>query len=205
MNRIVRHIRHRLISGAIVLIPAGISLFVLSLLYRLTVGLVSSAVRPLFKELPGPAVAAISVFLLVTFLYLLGGLAANVFGRQILHAFERMIARVPIVDAVYGTAKQIVELFSAKPEAGRQTAVLVPFPHQDTRAMGFMTGEITLPSGERMATVFVPTTPNPTTGFLQMFPLADVYPLEADSDEAFQFIMSAGILRPPALREKDTP
>ena len=71
--------------------------------------------------------------------------------------------------------------------------------------MGFMTGEITLPSGERMATVFVPTTPNPTTGFLQMFPLADVYPLEADSDEAFQFIMSAGILRPPALREKDTP
>jgi uncharacterized membrane protein len=199
MNRIVRHVRHRLISGVIVLIPAGISLFVLSLLYRVTVGLVSSAVRPLFQELPAPAVAAISVVALVAFLYLLGGLATNVIGRRILHQFEQLIARVPVVDSVYGTAKQIVDLFRAAPGTSQRAAVLVPFPHPGTRAMGFLTGYAKLPDGTPMATVFVPTTPNPTTGFLQLFPVDEVQPLEVDTDEAFQFIMSGGILRPPAL------
>jgi len=203
MHILIRHLRHRLISGVIVLIPAGISIFVLSLLYRLTVGLVSSAVRPLFQELPAPAVALISLAALAFFLYLLGGLAANVLGRQLIFYFERIIARVPLVDSVYGTAKQIVELFRAKPGTERRAAVLVPFPHPGTRAMGFLTGVATLPDGTRMATVFIPTTPNPTTGFLQLFPLPDVQALEVDTDEAFQFIMSAGILRPPALANEE--
>lgn len=203
MDKIIRHVRHRLISGALVLIPAGISIFVLSLLYRLTVGLVSSAVRPLFRELPAPAVAGISLLALALFLYVLGGLTTNIVGRQLLQAVERLIARLPVIDSVYATAKQIVELFRANPDTSRRTAVLVPFPHPGTRAMGFLTGEVSLPDGTRMATVFVPTTPNPTTGFLQLFPLADVLPLEADTDEAFQFIMSAGIIRPPALNKED--
>lgn len=203
MTNFARHIQHRLISGIVVLIPAGISLFVLSLLYRLTVGLVSSLVRPLFPDLPGIVVAMFSLAALAVFLYLLGGLATNMLGRRVIHAFERLVARVPLIDSIYGTAKQIVELFQSKPGTARRTAVMVPFPHPGTRAMGFLTGEVTLPDGARMATVFVPTTPNPTTGFLQLFPLADVVELEADTDEAFQFIMSAGIMRPPSLDNKE--
>ncbi len=203
MNTLFRHVRHRLISGTIVLIPIGITVFVLSLLYRLTIGLLSSLMRPLFAELPGPALAIVTVAVLVAFLYLLGGLATNMIGRRILLSMEQMIARVPLIDSVYSTAKQIVELFRGTPGATQRSTVLVPFPHPGTRAMGFKTGEVTMPDGTRMATVFVPTTPNPTTGFLQIFPLEDVIPLESDTDEAFQFIMSAGILRPPA-RTKDT-
>lgn len=205
MNKLVRHVRHRLISGVVLLIPAGISIFVLSLLYRATVGLVSSAVRPLIRELPSYAVPLVSLGTLALVLYLLGGLAANVIGRQLIHYFERAIARVPLIDSVYGTAKQIVELFRAKPGTARRAVVLVPFPHAGTRAMGFLTGEMTLPDGRQMASVFIPTTPNPTTGFLQLFPVADVEPLDVDTDEAFQFIMSAGILRPAGLEKDVTP
>lgn len=203
MDRFIRHVRHRLISGVIVLIPAGISLFVLSLLYRVTVGLVTSIVRPLFRELPAPALALISVAALLGFLYLLGWLATNMLGRQVIHYVERIVARVPLIDSVYATAKQIVELFRTSPDTSRRTVVFVPFPHPGTRAMGFLTGAVVLPDGTEMATVFVPTTPNPTTGFLQLFPVADVERVEADTDEAFQFIMSGGILRPRSL-VKDT-
>jgi len=199
MNRLFRHVRYRLISGTMVLIPVGITLFVLSLLYRLTIGLLSSAMRPLFAELPAPLLAAVTVFVLVSFLYILGTLATNMIGRRVIHSMERLITRVPIIDSVYSTAKQIVELFRGTPGAPQRSTVLVPFPHPGTRAMGFKTGEVTMPDGTRMATVFVPTTPNPTTGFLQIFPLEDVISLQSDTDEAFQFIMSAGILRPPAL------
>lgn len=199
MNRLFRHVRHRLISGTIVLIPIGITAFILSLLYRLTIGLLSSAMRPLFAALPGLALAGVTILVLVVFLYVLGGLATNMIGRRILHSMERMIARVPLIDSVYSTAKQIVDLFRGAGDTAQRSTVLVPFPHAGTRAMGFKTGEARLPDGTRMATVFIPTTPNPTTGFLQLFPLEDVQPLEADTDEAFQFIMSAGILCPPAL------
>ena len=199
MDKLIRHVRHRLISGVVVLIPAVISFMVLKLLYNLTVGIVSSSLRPLFKEMPAAGVALISLFALAFVLYILGGLAANMIGRRLIHQFEQFVSRLPLVDSIYGTAKQIVEMFRAKPDNERRAAVLVPFPHPGTRALGFLTGEVTLPDGTLMATVFVPTTPNPTTGFLQMFPMSDVQPLSVDTDQAFQYIMSAGILRLPAL------
>lgn len=199
MDKLVRHVRHRFISGVLVVIPIGISLFVLSLLYRVTVGVVSTLVRPLFQELPAFGVAVISLSALALFLYFLGLLTTHVVGRRVIQGFEAFIARLPVIDSVYATAKQLVELFRANPDTSSRTVVLVPFPHPGTRAMGFLTGHLNLPDGTPMATVFIPTTPNPTTGFLQLFPVADVLPLEAETDEAFQFIMSAGILRPNAL------
>jgi len=213
MDRLIRHMRHRLISGIIVLIPAAISIVVLRLLYNLTVGIVSSALRPLLEkmlawrleEIPPWSVPLISVFVLVFFLYILGAFAANMIGRQIIHTVERLIARVPLIDSVYSTAKQIVDLFRAKPGATRRTVVAVPFPHPETRAVGFMTGEVNLGDGRRMATVFIPTTPNPTTGFFQMFPLESIQELNMDMDEAFQFIMSAGIIQPAALIPRKEP
>jgi uncharacterized membrane protein len=120
-------------------------------------------------------------------------------GRQVIQFFERLVARVPLVDSIYSTAKQIVEMFRSQPGVSRRTVVIVPFPHPETRAMGFKTGEVILEDGRRMATVFIATTPNPTTGFLQIFPLEDVQELDVSADEAVQFIMSGGILQPKGL------
>ena len=207
MEKFLPHMRHRLISGIVVLIPAVISFMVLKLIYNLTVGIVSSAIRPLFETMPGwqekamPvwSIPVISILVLALFLYILGTLAANMIGRQVILSFERVIARVPLIDSIYSTAKQIVEMFRTQPGVSRRTVVIVPFPHPETRAMGFKTGEVILEDGRRMATVFIATTPNPTTGFLQIFPLEDVQELDVSADEAVQFIMSGGILQPPGL------
>ena len=199
MESFVRHMRHRLISGVVVLIPAVISFMVLKLVYNLTVGIVSSAVQPMFKDMPTSGVVLISVLTLVLFLYVVGILAANMIGRQVILMVERMIARVPLIDSIYSTAKQIVEMFRSQPGVSRRTVVIVPFPHRETRAMGFKTGEVIVEGGRRMATVFIATTPNPTTGFLQIFPLEDVQELDVSADEAVQFIMSGGILQPKGL------
>ncbi len=199
MEKFVPHMRHRLISGIVVLIPAVISFMVLKLVYNLTVGIVSSALRPLFPGMPTSGVVLISILTLTLLLYVVGVLAANMIGRQVIHSVERLIARVPLIDSIYSTAKQIVEMFRTQPGVSRRTVVIVPFPHPETRAMGFKTGEIVVEDGRRMATVFIATTPNPTTGFLQIFPLEDVQELDVSADEAVQFIMSAGIIQPPGL------
>jgi uncharacterized membrane protein len=199
MERFVRHMQHRLISGVVVLIPAVISFMVLKLVYNLTVGIVTTAVRPLFPGMPTSGLVAISILSLVLLLYLVGIFAANMIGRQVIQFFEKLVARVPLVDSVYSTAKQIVDMFRSQSGVSRRTVVIVPFPHPKTRAMGFKTGEIVLEDGRRMATVFIATTPNPTTGFLQIFPLEHVQELDVDADEAIQFIMSGGILQPRGL------
>ena len=201
MEKIAPHMRHRLISGIVVFIPAVISFMVLKLVYNLTVGIVTNAVRPLFPGMPTSGVVLISILTLTLLLYVVGVLATNMLGRQAIHAVERLIARVPLIDSIYSTAKQIVEMFRTQPGVSRRTVVIVPFPHPETRAMGFKTGEIVVENGRRMATVFIPTTPNPTTGFLQIFPVEVVHELDVDADQAVQFIMSAGILKPPGLAE----
>lgn len=199
MDNFIRHMRHRLLSGVVVLIPAVISFMVLKLVYNLTVGIVSTALQPMFKDMPTSGVVAISVLTLILFLYVVGIFAANMIGRQVIQFFEGLVSRLPLVDSVYSTAKQIVEMFRSQPGVSRRTVVIVPFPHPETRAMGFKTGEVVLEDGRRMATVFIATTPNPTTGFLQIFPLEDIQELNVSADEAVQFIMSGGIIQPRGL------
>jgi uncharacterized membrane protein len=111
-----------------------------------------------------------------------------------------LLGRIPLLDSIYSTSKQIVEMFRSEPGVARRAAVLAPFPHPGTRVMGFLTGNVELEDGTRFATVFIPTTPNPTTGFLQLFREEDLTELAWDSDEAIQFIMSAGLIQPESAR-----
>lgn len=194
------HIRTRLVSGLLVLVPAGVSVFALTLLYNVTVGAVSAVIDPLFVELPNVLVTALSIALFLTVLYALGALAANVVGRRFISAFERLLDRLPLVNSIYGASKQVVGAFQTKPGKTARSVVFVPFPHPETRAVGFLTGEVRTRDGARMCTVFIPTTPNPTTGFLQMFPSDRVEPVDMDVDDAFRFIMSAGVLAPDDMK-----
>ncbi len=194
-----RHIRHRVLSGLALLVPVGITWFVLSLLYRASVGVVSSVLQPILPNLPKWAITGLSFVGLGVALYFLGFLAANVFGRRFIALVETMLTRIPLLDTIYGTSKQIVEMFRSEPGVDRRRAVLVPFPHPDTKIVGFLTGHVAFEDGKPMATVFIPTTPNPTTGFLQFFPVEDVIELEWDTDETIQFIMSGGLIRPHGL------
>ena len=145
-------------------------------------------------------IAILSVLLTITILYAVGLFTANIFGRRLVEMFERFVARVPMVKTVYRSSKQILATLAGGQTQNFQRVALVPFPHEKMRCVGFVTSTFNdSHTGEELATVFIPTTPNPTTGYLQILRRKDLVELDWSVEEAVQTIMSGGILRPDFL------
>ncbi len=151
-------------------------------------------------------IAIVAVFLTIAFLYIVGVLSANFFGRRIVGAVESLLDRVPLVKTVYRACKQILETFAADKEQGFQRVVLVPFPTNDVRSVGFITG-ISRDSrtGEELATVFLATTPNPTTGYVFVLRRSDLIELDWSIEEAVKMVISGGVVTPPSMPFAGTP
>jgi len=138
-----------------------------------------------------------SVLLTVFVVYIIGLLTANLFGRRIIEAVELLVDRVPLVKTVYRGIKQILGSLSGTQATSFQRAALIPFPDARLRAVGFVTSTFKdSVTGEELATLFIPTTPNPTTGFLQVLKRADLTEVNWSTEESVRMIMSAGILPP---------
>ena len=153
-------------------------------------------------EYPGLdwGIAIFSVLLTILILYAIGVFTANIFGRRLVEIFERFVARVPMVKTVYRASKQILTTLTGEQTQNFQRVALVPFPQEKMRCVGFVTAMFNdSHTGEELATVFIPTTPNPTTGYLQIIKRKDLVELDWSVEEAVQTIMSAGILRPDFL------
>jgi uncharacterized membrane protein len=130
-------------------------------------------------------------------LYSIGAIASRMLGQRIIHLFERIIVRIPLVETIYSAAKKLVDVLRQKPGAGTQRVVLIDFPSPGLKAIGFVMR--TFPdakSGEMLAAVYVPTAPNPTSGYLQIVPLAALTPTDLQSDEAMTMILSGGAVTP---------
>jgi uncharacterized membrane protein len=141
-----------------------------------------------------------SVFLTIFLLYAIGLFTANVVGHRLLYLFEWFIGRVPLVKTVYNASKQILATFTGGHSQAFQRVVLVPFPTREVRSIGFLTGTTRdSVSGEELCSVFIPTTPNPTSGFLFFLKPSDVTELEWSVEDAIKVIMSGGILSPDSL------
>ena len=141
------------------------------------------------------------VALLITLLalYLLGFLASRVIGQRLLDTFDALLQRIPLVQTIYGCTKKLMAVLQQKP-SGVQRVVLVDFPHAGTKAIGFVTRiMIEEGSGREMAAVFVPTTPNPTGGFLLTLPVEALTPTEWTMDQGMAFIISGGAVAPDTL------
>lgn len=146
------------------------------------------------------AVAIFSVFLTIFFLYLLGVMTANFLGRRLVQIAEGLLDRVPFVKTVYRASKQILRTFAGDSDRSFQRVALIPFPNKETRSIGFITG-ITREShtGEELCTVFVATTPNPTTGYVFILRRADVIEMDWTVEEAIKVLISGGVLVPPTI------
>ncbi len=145
-------------------------------------------------------VAIFSVFLTVFFLYLLGVLTANFLGRRLVHVAEGLLERVPFVKTVYRATKQILGTFAGEPSQSFQRVALVPYPTKETRSIGFITGMTKdTHTGEELCMVFVPATPNPTSGFVFVLKRADVIELDWTVEEAIRVIISCGVLVPATI------
>lgn len=155
------------------------------------------SLAPLWASVTVRWLIAVQVALLA--LYSIGAVASRVIGQQLIDIFERVITRIPLVETIYTAAKKLVEVLRQKPN-GAQRVVLIEFPHPGMMTLAFVMRVFQdSRTGEELATVFVPSSPNPTTGYLEIVPMSKVVPTDIPADQAMAMVLSGGAVAPDKL------
>ena len=186
-------LRNYFIAGVVVLIPIGFTLYLTKILIGISSNILPKNINPnsyLPFNIPG-----VEILISIIFITLVGGISLSFFGRRILKLIDDLFKRIPFLRTVYSAIVQMTETFSKKDD-NKKSVVLVEYPRKGVWAVGFATkentGEMAKKTNKKLINVFVPTTPNPTSGFLLMFPNEDVIYLNMTFEEASKFIVSAG-------------
>ncbi|HET7329624.1 DUF502 domain-containing protein [Dyella sp.] len=204
-------LKRYLITGLLTFMP----LWVTWLVFKFIVGVLADLGAPLVAAFVGalgwvsPQVAdqlshgwityVLALVLTLATLYLLGFLANRMIGQRLLQAFDSLLQRIPLVQTIYGGTKKLMTVLQNKP-SGAQRVVLVDFPRKGMKVVGFVTRVMTEEgTGREMAAVYIPTTPNPTGGYLEVVPLAELTPTDWTMDQAMAFIISGGAVAPDTL------
>ena len=189
--------RNYFFTGVVVLIPIGITLYFTLFLIGISSKFLPKEINPnhyLLYDIPGVEII-ISIFLIT----LIGWLSLSFIGRKLLEILNNILKRIPILRTIYSALSQMTETFT-KDESGKKNVVLIEYPRKGMWAVGFATkdntGEIASKTKKNLVNVFVPTTPNPTSGFLLMFPKEELIYLDMSFEEASKFIVSAGTSDP---------
>ena len=186
-------IRNYFITGVVVLIPIGFTLYLSKVLISLSSKIIPENINP-NSYLPY-AIPGIEIIISVIFITIVGGLSLSFLGKKILKLIDDLFKRIPFLRTVYSAILQMTETFSKKDD-DKKSVVLVEYPRKGVWAVGFATkentGEMATKTNKKLINVFVPTTPNPTSGFLLMFPIDEVIYLNMTFEEASKFIVSAG-------------
>jgi len=201
--RFRQDMRRRIVSGLLVIVPLGITVFALGFLYNLTAGKLSPHIQRWGGPMPPYVAVAISAIAFLAGVYGVGFVANFVVGRRLLALTEMIIQRIPVVKTVYVASKQVVEGLAPSGDMAKpREVVLFEYPVPGMKAIGFVTGRIRLPDGDEYLKVFVPTVPNMSVGFVQMVALRDAYYCKLTPEEAIKFIVSLGIIAPRSLTLK---
>ena len=186
-------LRNYFFTGVIVLIPIGFTLYLSKFLINFSTKLVPSGLNPntyLSYSIPG-----IEIVLTVFFITIVGGLSLSFLGKKFLEFFNSVLKKIPILRTIYSAVGQLTESFT-KSEGSKKSVVILEYPRKGIWVVGFATkentGEISEKTNEELVNIFVPTTPNPTSGFLLMVPKKDIKYLNMSFEEASRFIVSAG-------------
>ena len=194
---IFARIRNYFIVGVVVLIPIGITIYLTIFLVSISSKILPKEINPnhyLPYDIPGVEIAT-AIFLIT----IIGWLSLSFLGKKLLNIFNNILKRIPILRTIYPAIVQMTETFT-KTDKEKKNVVLVEYPRKGTWAVGFATkensGDISNKTNRKLINVFIPTTPNPTSGFLLMFPKEDVIYLDLTFEEASKFIISAGTSNP---------
>jgi len=186
-------LRNYFITGVVVLIPIGFTLYLSKFLISLSSKIIPQNINPnsyLPYSIPG-----IEIIISILFITIVGGLSLSFFGKKILKFIDDLFKRIPLLRTIYTAISQMTETFSNK-DSDKKSVVLIEYPRKGVWAVGFATkentGEMAVKTKQKLINVFVPTTPNPTSGFLLMFPIDEVIYLNMTFEEASKFIVSAG-------------
>jgi uncharacterized membrane protein len=207
------NIRNRLISGIFVIVPFAVTVVIIRWLFLLLADLLRPVVAKtldfllqihLIQQWPEIyvkyAVSLATILSLLLVLYLIGAIAKFVAGRRLLAVGENIVLKIPLAGTIYTATKQITSAISLQDNKSFTSVVLVQFPRQGIYAIGFLTGTIKDSLGNTYCKVFIPTTPNPTTGFFELIPDNEVLQTEISIEEAFKMIISGGIVSPDNLK-----
>ena len=187
-------LRNYFITGVVVLIPIGLTLYLSKVLISISSNIIPENINP-NNYLPF-AIPGIEIIISVILITIVGGLSLSFLGKRILKLIDDLFKRIPVLRTIYSAIVQMTETFSNKDDNDKKSVVLVEYPRKGVWAVGFATkenkGEMAQKTNQKLINVFVPTTPNPTSGFLLMFPIDDVIYLNMTFEEASKFIVSAG-------------
>tara|TARA_B100002052_G_scaffold277775_1_gene283536 strand:- start:328 stop:951 length:624 start_codon:yes stop_codon:yes gene_type:complete len=186
-------LRNYFITGIVVLVPIGITLYLTKFFVSISSKLIPPGINP-NNYLPF-AIPGLEILLSIIFITIVGGLSLSFIGKKILQIFNDLLKKIPILRTIYSAIGQMTETLAPK-SGSKKSVVLVEYPRKGSWAVGFATkdnkGEISEKTKSQLVNVFVPTTPNPTSGFLLMFPKNEIIYLDMSFEEASKFIVSAG-------------
>ena len=196
-SSITSKLRNAFIAGIVVLVPIGFTLYLTLFLIKISSKLIPTEINPnnyLPFSIPG-----LEILLSVIFITIVGGISLSFFGKKVLSLINDLFKRIPILRTIYSAIGQMTESFTNKSD-NKKSVVLIEYPKKGSWAVGFATkenkGEISKKTNKDLINIFVPTTPNPTSGFLLMFPKDEVIYLDMTFEEASKFIVSAGTSDP---------
>ncbi len=193
-------LRNYFITGIVVLVPIGLTFYLTKFLIDLSSNLLPKELNPNYYlpfNIPG-----LEIIISLIFITIIGGLSLSFIGKKILQLFNDFLKKIPILRTIYSAIGQLTETFAPK-KGSKKSVVIVEYPRKGSWAVGFATkdnkGEISKKTNTNLVNVFVPTTPNPTSGFLLMFPKDEVIYLDMTFEEASKFIVSAGTSDPKKI------
>ena len=193
-------IKSNLIAGIATIVPLALTVYVIQVTLEVTIWIGGTVAEPLEKfvdvTFPGFGLLSSMVGLFIVFfaLIIFGALARNVIGKRVVDWFENIFKKIPLIDSIYGTTKQIIETLSGSQTDSFQKVVYIEYPRKGMWTLGFVTGESVNETNEEFYHLFVPTTPNPTSGYFVIIAKEDTTPADVDVEEGFRMIVSSGIV-----------
>ena len=202
VSRIVLHVRRTLVAGTLAAFPLIVTYWIVRWLF----GLLDGLFAPLVDRAIGFHIPGVGLLISLAVFYLFGMVSANVIGRQVAASIDQLLSKLPVAREVYASAKQVVETFSTHEGRERQRVVLVEFPAKGHYMIGFVTRELPGAGIHPAGTVgvFVPTSPNPTSGALLFLPESAVIPTMMSTEDAFRVVLSGGVIVPERLGLRPT-
>lgn len=207
MNRLQAYF----LTGLLTLTPIWLVIIVFKFVFGLLSDISQPVIGPLsahlsasnpnlFGWLDDPWVqTAIAIGVTIGFILAVGFMTRRVLGQRLIGWFEALVNKVPLAKTVYGSARKLLDMLQTKPD-GTQRVVLINFPHENMKSVGFVTRILTDENtGEELAAVYVPTTPNPTSGYLEIVPVSQLTPTDWTADQAMSFIISGGAVAPDKI------
>jgi uncharacterized membrane protein len=195
---LARNLRRNFLAGLVIVTPIAATILIMKWLFDAIDGILEPVVELIF----GRPVAGIGFAAIVILIYLAGLVAANVMGRRVIQFGESLVVRVPMAREIYNTIKQVVNSLMLSQKGGFREVVLVEFPRPGMQTVGFVTNRVVDGSGRELLNVFIPTAPNPTSGFFQIIPPENTSRTNLSVEEGMKLVVSAGMVSPPVIETR---